>query len=335
MKEWFYAHKGAQQGPVTLEELRGLIRVGTLDPQTDLVWKSSMKDWLPAHQVAELIPAATADPANPYAPPTTQAAEETPLEEIPPGSQPIDVMACVKRGFDLTVRHFGVILLVGLVYIAITIAASFALGQIDSALGFKSPPSEFSAPGGESNFRVAFFYGLQQGSGPVELIFSQLISIFLSLGATRIGLNIVSGKPFNVGMLFSGGHLLVRAVGASILFYLMVGFGLVLLIVPGIYLALRFGYFLHAIVDRDLGVIDSLKYSSSITTNNRGNLFLLYLLGIAILFAGCLALGVGLAFAFPVFWLSWIIAYRWMQYGSRASMDDPLTKRPMLAGPSA
>jgi hypothetical protein len=47
--------------------------------------------------------------------------------------------------------------------------------------------------------------------------------------------------------------------------------------------------------------------------------------------AGCLALCLGLFFAMPVMWLSWIVAYRWMQYGHRAALDHPGTQTPMLA----
>lgn len=84
-------------------------------------------------------------------------------------------------------------------------------------------------------------------------------------------------------------------------------------------------------VDRNLGVVDSFKYSATITINNRMNLFLLGLLGFLIVIAGCFALCVGMFFAIPVMWLSWTVAYRWMQYGHRAALDHPGTATPMLA----
>jgi len=88
-----------------------------------------------------------------------------------------------------------------------------------------------------------------------------------------------------------------------ILYGLMIAIGFLLLIAPGIYLAMRYGHCLTAMVDRDLGIMDSFQYSLSISTNNRLNLFLLSLLGIFITFAGCLVLCVGLLFALPVIWL--------------------------------
>jgi len=122
----------------------------------------------------------------------------------------------------------------------------------------------------------------------------------------------------------------LRAIGASILFGLMVVVGLLLLIVPGIYLALRYGQFMHAIVDRDLGVMDAFSYSSSLTSNNRLNLLLLNLLNLGIIIAAVIACGVGLIFALPLAWLGSMVAYRWMQYGHRAALDHQGTTTPML-----
>lgn len=334
MTEWYYARNGQQSGPVGFEQLVELARSGGLDPAKDLVWNSSMKDWTPAGQVEGLFSAPSnavitpaTDPSNPYAAP--QSAWEQPssspnsaLKEIIPGSEPIDAMACVKRGFDLTKRQFGNILLVGVVYFAMVFGLSLVVGMIQGVLGVAS------SHGGE---------GLgQPGRGALVIsalsqIVSQVFSMFIGLGLTRVALNFVSGKEVAVGQLFGEGHKLLRAIGASILFFLMVFIGLLLLVVPGIYLALRYGQYMVAIVDRDLGVMDSLSYSSSITTNNRMNLFVLGLLSILIVVAGMLACGVGMIFAGPVAWLSAIVAYRWMQYGHAAVLDQPGTTTPLLA----
>lgn len=297
-----------------------------------------MRDWLPAGQVPEIFghapaqPNPVADPSNPYAAPDSTWSEVArvtageSLDEIPPGSEPIDIGGCLKRGFELTKRHFGIILLVALTYFGVTIGTSMVLGLIDSALGIGQTSSNVWQS--DSGNAVASY---NRSGSPLSIIISQLLSIFLSLGAARIGLNLVSGKEVSVAMLFGEGRKLLPALGASILFGLMVGLGLVLLIVPGVYLAMRFGQYLTAIVDRDLGVMESLKYSSAITTNNRINYFGLAVLCLLIVIAGALACGVGLVFALPVAWLSSIVAYRWMQYGHRSALDHHGTKTPMLA----
>lgn len=337
MNEWYYAREGKQSGPVSFEQLAELARNGGLNRTKDLVWTSTMKDWLPAGEVPELFTAPAqpvagmpaSDPSNPYSAPASTWSESElahtgeALPEIPPGSEPIDIMACVKRGIALTARNFPMILLVGLVYWGVTLGAGMIFGLIDFALGWAPAPTSDTQFDNQS-----FSYG--QTSGPVAGIFGQILSIFLYLGVTRIGLNLVSGKAFSVGMLFGGGDKLLRAIGATILYMAMVAVGLVLLIVPGIYLAMRFGQYQVAIVEKNLGILESFAYSSSITTNNRMNLLGLALLSILMIVAGCVALIVGIFFAIPVAWLSWVVAYRWMQHGHRAALDHPGTATPML-----
>jgi uncharacterized membrane protein len=147
----------------------------------------------------------------------------------------------------------------------------------------------------------------------------------------RIWLNLVSGKQATVGMIFGEGGKLFTAVVTSILFGFAVAIGFLLLIVPGVYIALRYGQFMTAIVDKNLGIMDSLSYSSSITTNNRMPIFLFWLLAMLVMIAGLLALCVGVFVALPIVWLGAMVAYRWMQYGHRAAMDHPGTLTPMLS----
>jgi uncharacterized membrane protein len=340
MNDWYYARGGKQNGPVSREALIELARNGGLDPFKDLVWTSTMKDWQPAGQVPGIFSTAVklADPANPYAAPASDPDEPAPigslLPEIVPGSQPFSATTCIKRAFDLVMRHFGMILLVGIVYIAASAIASTLLTTMDSTLGLPPAQSAVQRPEiSENETTFEQFVGSESNSKASHLhtLISQIFSIFLTLGLTRIGLNIASGKPFMIGMLFGGGRQLITACLATILYMAMVIVGLVLFIVPGIYVALRFGQYLPAIVDKKLGVLESLKYSSSITTANRLNLFVLALLTFCVMLAGFLALLVGLVIAIPVAWLGWMVAYRWMQYGYVAALDQPGTKTPMLA----
>jgi uncharacterized membrane protein len=344
MSEWYYSKDGAQLGPVTETELKNLFAAGTLDAATVLVWKSGMGDWLPAAQ----IPALAGPPAgtNPYAAPSSGFAPvvemATPLGEIQPGSESIDAMACMKRAIDLTVRHIGPVLLSVLIVFGASFTISMIFSTIDTAVKISFQNS--------AEPPMALFIGISV----VTNLVSQAVSIFLGLGLIRFMLNLVSGREASLGQIFGEGRIFLRTVLASLLFYLGCGLVIGLIAVPGVLLypsmgwvvivplALiaivvmlvlwtRFGFFMHAIVDRDCGVLDCFSYSSSITTNNRMNLALLYFLGIVAGILGVLALCVGLLFAYPVILLSWSVAYRWLQYGHRAAMDHPGTTTPMLA----
>lgn len=304
MEDWYYTRDGLQQGPVNLETLRDLAAKGELKPQ-DMVWNASMTDWVPSSEVDGIF--SRPIEAGPTVAPGSAEQSTGEMLEIEPGSEPIDVGACIGKAFQLTKDKFLPLLGVLVVYIVVSIAIDVALGAIDAATGM----------GGSETVEIFGQTTTQENPSLINLLVSNVLSIFLSLGMVRIGLNIVDGKEFTIGQLFSGGPHLVSGFLASLLFGLMVLVGCLLLIVPGIYLALRFGPYMNAIVDRKMGVFDSLSYASQLTTKNRGNLFVLALANIGIVLAGVLALCVGLFFAYPLVFLSWIIAYRWMQYGRR------------------
>lgn len=346
MSEWYYAHGGEQKGPVPVSELQRLAGNGDFDPASDLVWREGMEDWKPAGTVDELgaafskpaaesaeaptasaapttAPAPSAADVNPYAAPAVHdpgapvATVDGDLPEIEPGSEPLEIGACISRAFELTKKHFGMIVAVGAIYLGISWGVGMVLGVIEALVGGGFQPNF------EINPATGEFESVQNQASPAQIavsiltnVISQVLSIFLSLGTTRIGLNIVTGKPYNLGMIFGGAQQLLRAVGASIVYGLAVVIGILLLIVPGIYIALRFGQYMNAIVDKDMGAMESLAYSSRITQGQKWPLFGLAILSFLIVLAGAIALLVGLIFAYPIVWLAAFVAYRWMQHGS-------------------
>lgn len=330
MNQWYYAKGGQQHGPVPAEELTALLRSGGLDPAKDLVWNPSLPDWLPASQVPELSGGAPM-PAygnQPFAYPTASGD----FTDIPPGSEPLIPTACVKRAFDLTVRHIGPILLITIIYVAISFGLSKLLVSLDEAMGWKPMTELIMEKAGATTEAIAMYQSQSANDLSVQgNIITTAAGVFLMLGLTRIGLNVVSGKPFGIGMMFSGWKWLLKGFAGYLLYMIMFAIGFVLLIVPGIIVLLRFGMYQSAIVDRNLGVIGALGYSWELTKGNGLSLFVILLFSILIFFAGCIAMLVGLLFAFPMMWLMWIVAYRWMQYGGRAVMDDPVTHQPLLA----
>lgn len=319
MQTWYYSKSGEQKGPVPLDELIKLVSGGDLNPDSDLAWTEGMTNWQPVGTIPALsssgstaaIAASSSDAFNPYAAPVTApdnllAPPSVILAEIEPGSAPLEVTNCIKRGIELTKRHFGAILVIGIVYILISMGVGFVEGFVTSLV---TP----SAPEGGG-------YAFSPLAVPIQIV-SAIISLVLAAGVTRAALNICAGREANVGNLFGEAGKVITLTAASILFYIMLVVGLLLLIVPGIFVALRFGFFVTAIVDRNLSAIDALKYSYRITTNNALSLFGLGILCFMIALAGALVLLVGLIFALPVITLAFTLAYRFLQYGPDALRD--------------
>jgi uncharacterized RDD family membrane protein YckC len=66
MDQWYYVVAGAQQGPVTVEQLQGLIHSGQVAGDTQ-VWCERMAGWEPANRLPEFSFAQAAQPGYPPA----------------------------------------------------------------------------------------------------------------------------------------------------------------------------------------------------------------------------------------------------------------------------
>jgi uncharacterized membrane protein len=114
-----------------------------------------------------------------------------------------------------------------------------------------------------------------------------------------------------------------RYLGASILFGLAVAVGFVLLIVPGIIVALMLMFTTFIVIDRGFGPIEALKESHRITYGHKWNLLGFSLVLVLINLLGLLALVVGLLVSIPVSSLAFVYAYRLLS--GRAVPDAAMT----------
>ncbi|MDZ4253316.1 MAG: DUF4339 domain-containing protein [Sulfuritalea sp.] len=85
MSTWYYCRNGQQKGPVSLDELKGLIARSELDDST-FVWQVGMSEWVKVRrhpQLAELVSTASALPAAAaWRPPPKRSMRRTLLEVI-------------------------------------------------------------------------------------------------------------------------------------------------------------------------------------------------------------------------------------------------------------
>ena len=105
-------------------------------------------------------------------------------------------------------------------------------------------------------------------------------------------------------------HAFWRYLAMSGIYFLCVLIGFVLLIVPGIILAIGWQFAPYLVVEQGAGPIDALKRSWELTRGNRWTLFLLGLALIGLNLLGLCALVVGLLVTLPVTTLAGVHAYR-------------------------
>lgn len=143
------------------------------------------------------------------------------------------------------------------------------------------------------------------------IVVAQLVGqLILSLGLFRITLSIVAGQSPRIEQLYQDYRLVGRYIVSSMVYGLAVTVGLVLLIIPGIIIMLRYQMYAYALVDKQLGPLAALKFSATITRGNLWRLVGLYLVLYLINIAGLLVFGVGLLITIPLTMVAQAAVYR-------------------------
>lgn len=157
----------------------------------------------------------------------------------------------------------------------------------------------------------------------IETAYMLLIYPIIKYGADLLFLRGVRGDPVEVRSLFDGFKNYVNIVLASLLVMGLVGIGLIVFIIPGIYVACRLAFVAYLVMDEELDPIAAVEASWRITRGHAFKIFLLGLASIFLFFFGLLLLLVG---AFPA--TIWIKA-------SFASLYLAITSAPQDAPASA
>jgi uncharacterized membrane protein len=161
-------------------------------------------------------------------------------------------------------------------------------------------------------------------SGPVSWVLNTL----MMMGVIRITLKFTDGGRGQFSDLWANFDTALDYLGASVLYALIVVGGLILLIVPGIIWAIRFGFYGYFIIDRKSSAIDALKQSSALTRGERGNLFVFGLAMLGVNLLGAVCLGVGLLVSIPTTWLAAASVYRRLQSTAvpKTAAEPPVAK---------
>ncbi|HEY6102637.1 MAG TPA: hypothetical protein VI007_05360 [bacterium] len=170
--------------------------------------------------------------------------------------------------------------------------------------------------------------GVVRGSPGLAALFriaGTIISLIVSIGATRVSLRLHDGGTATVGDLFAvDGPLLWRYFLASLLYWVVVAVGLVLLVIPGIIFSVRYLFYGYAVVDRNAHPVEALAQSAAATKGVWGALSLFGLVIIMLNILGALALGVGLLVTLPVSALATAWVYRRLT-GTTPAAEVPAT----------
>ncbi|MFI4911540.1 MAG: hypothetical protein ACIAQZ_07720 [Sedimentisphaeraceae bacterium JB056] len=140
-------------------------------------------------------------------------------------------------------------------------------------------------------------------AGVVNFVLSivyNILCVVMGIGFFRIIFTLFDGGKAKLSMLFCTGGCFWRFVLTTILFYLVVLLGYILLIVPGIIFAVKFSLAPFFVIDKGLGPIQALKASSRATAYMKWHWFGFMFVAYMVMFAGFMVLGIGAIVSYPV-----------------------------------
>lgn len=154
---------------------------------------------------------------------------------------------------------------------------------------------------------------LAQGSvvgSIVANLLSAVISCFFALGYIKNIFQALDGDEPQLSAYRQQARKIITYFVANFLLGIIFLVGLVLLIIPGIYLSLRLQFATAFIVEEDTGIIESLKRSWEITRGQEMSLFLLMLATIGFLLLGLIVFGIGIFVAAPYAYTIYCYTFR-------------------------
>jgi uncharacterized membrane protein len=174
---------------------------------------------------------------------------------------------------------------------------------------------------------LTFLPGLL-GDQPALVLVYNLIALFVLMGLTvgfvQLLISAHDNSHPHFTQLFSGfDKRLLSFFAAALLVGVAVALGLVLLIIPGVYLLLGLFFWQYPIVEDSLGPVEAMKYSWRITKGGRLNLLGFLAVSFFINMVGLVLLGVGLLVSAPTTALATVYIYRQLQ-----TQDEKSPKKP-------
>jgi uncharacterized membrane protein len=144
----------------------------------------------------------------------------------------------------------------------------------------------------------------------IAALIGTALGVLVQIGLAKMSLSFVDSGRAEFADLFNGYPVFVSYLIASLIFGLMLFIGLILLVVPGIIVAVIFWMYSYVIVDRGMGPIDALKRSMDLTRGVRMDIFLFALASLGLNLLGMIPCLLGLFVTVPMTMMAAAYIYR-------------------------
>ena len=238
-------------------------------------------------------------PTNPYAAPAST------LQASPASDQVPSIEEALSRGYDFSIGDLlteswqrvkgtkGIIIGGFLVFYAALLAASFVIGGVFGLLG-------------AINDNLGLTVLVQM---IVSVLASALAYPFMA-GINMVGIRRAADQPVNFNDIFSHFGRTVPLVITAIVSMLLIYLGMLLLIIPGVYLAIAYMLAIPLVVERGLTPWQAMEASRKAISQHWFKVFGLFLLLGLIGMVSAIPLGIGLVWTIPLFVIAIGVLYR-------------------------
>lgn len=148
------------------------------------------------------------------------------------------------------------------------------------------------------------------------------IQLYLGLGFTKIMLLLLDDNFARVSDLLSSFRMFLSYFVGSFLYGFGVIIGLFLLVIPGIYVAIRFQFYPYYIIEHGDTGIAALQKSFNDTKQMTLELFLFGITVVAANVIGAALLGIGIIITYPITTMATAIIYKGLIEGSEQFPDE-------------
>ncbi|MDJ0625364.1 MAG: hypothetical protein QNJ31_03250 [Candidatus Caenarcaniphilales bacterium] len=195
------------------------------------------------------------------------------MQEVSQTDDKFKIKDVLKSAADIVKNNLQFIIILAIIWMGIPSLLGTYAGTIGSEASLSQDPNRIN----DAN-RVIGLMGIT----------TSLWGIVIAPGIYRILLKLIDNEKASYTELIPNDlPLLLRVAGASILLSIAIALGLVFLILPGIFLGIKFQFTLWLIIDKQYRVFDALKKSWEMTDGLISKFFILFfaLLGVYVVAA--------------------------------------------------
>jgi hypothetical protein len=253
---------------------------------------------------------------NPYRTPSAEVRD--PIEAGPAGgtledgisgNYDFDVMEVIKEGWQRQSGMKGAFWLGAILLYAVIILLSIGAGVVAAVMTGGQSTGE---PGAISGTAALFQVGFQ--------LVLLLIMYPMYAGLAMIGINRSVELPVKGTMVFGYYAFTIGIFFAILLTSILTFIGMLLLVIPGIYLSIAYSMTLPLIVEKRLGVWAAMEASRRAVTKHWFKVFFTYLLMSLVLMVSALPLFIGWIWTLPMMLAVYGVMYRTM-FGVEQARD--------------